>query len=172
MARKKDTESEEMVVLPFGPPATDVYAVFKSMDFLRENTPEGVSMSLTEEDKQWIDKTVTDGRKSSPPPSLAALRYLEQNFKQYNFDLPVTQAQWQNFVLTKLVEQANDMDPKIAKPALDTLAKTSVVGLMVERQEISITHKTSEELEATLRNAMRRYLGKNEKVIEGEAIRA
>ena len=64
------------------------------------------------------------------------------------------------------------MDPKIAKPALDTLAKTSVVGLMVERQEISITHKTSEELEATLRNAMRRYLGKNEKVIEGEAIRA
>ena len=95
------------------------------------------------------------------------------HFKQYNFDLPVTQAQWQNFVLAKLVEQANDMDPKISKPALDTLAKTSVVGLMVEKQEISITHKTSDELEATLRSAMRKYLQRDEeKVINGVATRA
>lgn len=172
MRKHKSQEDEEKVILPFGPPAVDAYTVFKDIEFLRGNTPDGANMALTEEDKEWIDKTVTEGKKTSPPPSLAALRYLEANFSQYNFDLPVTQAQWQNFVLTKLVEQANDLDPKIAKPALDTLAKTSVVGLMVDKQEISITHKTSEELESTLRNALNRYLGKNEKVIEGVATRA
>jgi Tfp pilus assembly PilM family ATPase len=39
---------------------------------------------------------------------------------------------------------------------------------MVEKTELSITHKTSDELEKTLRQAMQRYLNKSdEKVIEG-----
>lgn len=174
MTRKsKSSNHEEAVPLPFGTPTGDVTAVFASVEFQKGNTPPDAVLPLTDEDRKWIEDTTQAGRKTTPAPSLAAERYLTAHFKQYNFDLPVTQAQWQNFVLAKLVEQANDLDPKISKPALDTLAKTSVVGLMVERQEINITHKTSDELEATLRSAMRKYLQKNEeRVIEGTVLRA
>ena len=174
MTRKnKVRHDEEAVPLPFGMPTPGAEAIFASIDFQKLNTPDDAVAPLTPEDRKWVEDTTQAGRKVSPAPSLAAERYLAANFKQYNFDLPATQAQWQNFVLTKLVEQANDPDPKISKGALDTLVKTSVVGLMVEKQEISITHKTTEELETTLRNAMRKYLQKpEEKVINGVATRA
>lgn len=174
MTRKQKVRpTEETVALPFGAPGGDTRAVFASVEFQKLNTPDEEALPLTPEDRKWIEDTTQAGRKVSPAPSLAAERYLNAHFKQYNFDLPVTQAQWQNFVLTKLVEQANDIDPKISKPALDTLAKTSVVGLMVEKTEVSITHRTSDELEATLRSAMRKYLQRDdEKVISGVATRA
>lgn len=174
MTRKQKIRiDEEAVPLVFGAPTGEPRAVFASVEFQKQNTPDDEVAPLTSEDRKWVEDTTQAGRKVSPAPSLAAERYLAAHFKQYNFDLPATQAQWQNFVLSKLVEQANDPDPKISKGALDTLAKTSVVGLMVEKQEISITHKTSDELEATLRSAMRKYLQKpDERVIEGVAVRA
>ena len=67
----------------------------------------------------------------------------------------------------------SDPDTKTAKAALDTLAKTSVVGLMIEKTEVSITHRTSEELNHLLKSAMNKYVRHtNERVIEGAVTRA
>lgn len=155
--------------VPLGVPTADAVAVFANLEFQKVNTREEDAIVLTEHDKDWIEQTKSEGKKVTPPPSYAAQRYLEKHLGQYNFDLPVTQTQWQNFVLTKLFEQANDLDPKISKPALDTLAKTSAVGLMDQKVDVSITHKSSEELESALKKALERYTGM--KTIEGVAER-
>ena len=174
MTKRKNNLFEDFSV-PLGMPSADPQKVFANINFQAQNHPDDIPLTPTQEDKTWAEQTVQTGTKTTPAPSLAAEKYLKSHFSQYNFDLPTTQGQWQNFVLTKLVGQANDPDPKISKPALDTLAKTSTVGLMVERTELSITHKSSDELEKTLRQAMQRYLTKsssNERDIEGEVIRA
>lgn len=164
---------DEDFLIPTGPSTADPTRVFASVDFLKVNTPSEEVPPLTAEDVAWVEQTRAAGHRPSPPPSLAAQRYLEEHLAHYNFDLPVTQTQWQNFVLTKLFQQANDADTKIAKAALDTLAKTSVVGLMVEKTEVSITHRTSEELNHLLKSAMDKYVRHNaEKIIEGTASRA
>jgi len=162
--------------IPVGKPSANPHVVFADLKFQAQNLPDDMPLHTTKADKAWAEKTAKTGTKETPAPSLAAERYLKAHFGQYNFDLPTTQGQWQNFVLTKLVGQANDPDPKISKPALDTLAKTSTVGLMVLKTELSITHKSSDELESTLRQAMQRYLNKDtpkdvERLIEGEVIR-
>ena len=173
MAIHKNKNLEDFSI-PLGAPRADPQKVFADINFQAKNHPDDILLHPTQEDKAWAEQTVQTGAKTTPAPSLAAEKYLKSHFSQYNFDLPTTQGQWQNFVLTKLVGQANDPDPKISKPALDTLAKTSTVGLMVERTELSITHRSSDELEKTLKLAMQRYLNKsfNEKTIAGEVIRA
>lgn len=177
MARKPPASTspadDEDFLIPTGEPAADPARVFASVEFLKVNTPAEDVPPLTAEDVAWVEQTRAMGHRPSKPPSLAAQRYLEDNLSHYNFDLPVTQTQWQNFVLTKLFQQANDPDTKVAKAALDSLAKTSVVGLMVERTEVNITHRTSEELNHLLKSAMDKYVRHNsEKVIEGTVSRA
>jgi hypothetical protein len=177
MARKQPAipppADDEDFLIPTGAPAVDPARVFASVEFLKVNTPAEDIPPLTAEDVAWVEQTRAAGHRPSAPPSLAAQRYLEENLSHYNFDLPVTQTQWQNFVLTKLFQQANDPDTKTAKAALDTLAKTSVVGLMIEKTEVSITHRTSEELNHLLKSAMDKYVRhSNERVIEGVVSRA
>lgn len=177
MARKNPAPTppadDEDFLIPTGEPAADPTRVFASVEFLKVNTPAEDVPPLTAEDVAWVEQTRAAGHRPSKPPSLAAQKYLEDHLGHYNFDLPVTQTQWQNFVLTKLFQQANDPDTKVSKAALDSLAKTSVVGLMVEKTEVNITHRTSEELNHLLKSAMDKYVKHtNEKVIEGAATRA
>ena len=163
----------EDFVLPLGKvPAAHAAAVLSSPAFQNFNIPEDEETPLTFEDHAWIQKTVEEGTKSTPAPSIAAERYLRKAFSEYAFDMPVTESQWRNFVLTKWYQQANDADPKVAKAALDSIAKSCAANMMVERKEISVTNVTDEDLKKDLRNMFQQLLSKaQERVIEGEAVR-
>jgi hypothetical protein len=73
-------------------------------------------------------------------------------------------------VLDKYFQLSQDLDPKIAKGALDSLAKTSVVGLWQEEQTLNINLRKTEELEGALLQKIQKILGKtqNEEIIEAE----
>jgi len=165
----------EDFVLPIGKvSAAHAAAVLSSPAFQKHSTPDDdVPIDLTPEDHAWVNKTVAEGAKTSPAPSVAAERYLRKAFSEYAFDMPVTEGQWRNFVLTKWYQQANDPDPKVAKSALDSIAKSCAANLMVEKKEISVTNVTDEELKKDLRNMFQQLLSKTqERVIEGEAVRS
>lgn len=139
---------------------------FARQSFKAGQLPTAVEAPLSAHDKAWIVEKGQNPNSPAPPPSLAAERALQRHLAAYNFVVPGTQDQWQSYIMSKYFELTLDPDPKIAKPALDALAKTSIVGLMVEKQEISIVHKSTEELEKALRDAITRYAGKT---IEGTA---
>lgn len=102
-------------------------------------------------------------------PSAPALRSLQRSMEKYDGPMPVNKEQWQNFVLQKYYEQANDIDPKISKPALDALARTNVVGLNQEVQEVSINVRSTVEIESELLQVVNSLLNKpKEKVIDVE----
>ena len=137
--------------------------------------PQEPDRKLNKAEKEWVD-IATAQVKENPhviqdAPSAPALRALQRSMQRYEGPQPVTKEQWQNFVLAKYFEQANDIDPKVAKPALDALARTSVVGLHQEIQEININHKTTIELETDLLTKLTQIANRKEKVIEGNAIR-
>lgn len=159
----------EDFAIPLGrTPIAHVQAVFSSPAFLGSDLSPDSLRPLTSEDMDWVNETVSQGKKVSPAPSPAAERYLRTAFKQYDFDMPVTEAQWKNFVLTKWYTMANDPDPKVAKPALDSIAKSSAANLMVEKKEINITNRSDEELNQELKELFRSLRAKStEKVIEG-----
>lgn len=133
---------------------------------------------LTNKEKAWV-KAAEATAKERPEslnkiraeaPSAPALKLLDRQMEKYDGPMPVTREQWQNYVLLKYFEQSQDVDPKISKPALDALAKTTVVGLHVEQKEISITTRSTVELETELMAKLSQILGKTkrEEVIEGE----
>ena len=128
-------------------------------------------------DKKWA-KAAEEAIKANPAarndilhaaPSAPALRSLQRSLEKYEGPMPVSKEQWQNFVMQKYYEQACDLDPKVSKPALDALARTNVVGLNQEVQEVSISVRSTVEIESELLQVVNSLLSKpKEAVIDGE----
>lgn len=143
--------------------------VFSRDTFKAGLPPTDQELPLSAEDKQWLAQKAIVPENTAPPPSYAAERFFKSQLDRFNFVMPATQEQWQNYVMYKYFELSLDPDPKISKPALDSLAKSSVVGLASEKTEININSMPTAELEKELLAALRKYSG--EKVIEGRAER-
>jgi hypothetical protein len=126
---------------------------------------------LTKSEKEWVQEAQRNENLISAPPSAPALRALERQLEKYHGPMPVTKEQWQNYVMKQYFQLTLDPDPKISKPALDALAKTNLVGLHTEVQEININTKSTIELEATLTQKLQQILNKK-KDKEEEAIEA
>lgn len=153
--------------IPLGrTPAAHLSAVFSSPTFKKYELPSEPLETLSSDDVVWVQETVAQGQKMSPAPSPAAERYLRTAFREYDFAMPVTKQQWQNYVMDQWYRMSKDPDPKVAKSALDSLAKSSVVGLMVEQKEININTKSTVELEEELLRLVGNVLNRrDEKVI-------
>lgn len=150
--------------LPFAP----AKETFEKPNFKVGALPSAQDVPLTQADKAWIVQKGMNPSTPTPPPSYAAQNALNRHLKQFDFVVPGSQDQWQSYIMYKYFELSLDPDPKISKPALDALAKTSIVGLAVERQEISISNVTNEELDKRLKEALGKYAGN---LIEGNAVR-
>lgn len=126
---------------------------------------------LNKEEKKWVQEAKANPGIIQEAPSAPALRTLQKQLASYEGPMPATKEQWQNFVLQKYFEQANDFDPKISKPALDALAKTSTVGLHNDVQEININSRATIDIEAELLQTIQKLVSKP-KAIEGEVAEA
>ena len=80
--------------------------------------------------------------------------------------MPVTKEAWQNYVMQQYYMQSLDPDPKVSKAALDSLAKTSIVGLHEERKEITLELKSTVDLQSEALALLRSLAQREEKVIE------
>lgn len=104
---------------------------------------------------------------NNPKPLQVAL---ETQLEKYAYPLPGTKEQWQSYVMTRYFDLSLDIDPKISKPALDSLAKTSIVGLHQEVQEINIHTRNTVEIEAEVLALVQKLM--NKKPAEEEVIDA
>lgn len=66
--------------------------------------------------------------------------------------------QARHFITAKLVELATCGDAKIEIKALELLGKHSDIGVFTERSEITINHKNSADLEAEIKERIKRLL--------------
>jgi hypothetical protein len=86
--------------------------------------------------------------------------------------MPVTKEQWQNYIMKQYFTMTKDADPKVSKPALDALARTNIVGLHTDVQEININTHSTIELEATLAQKLQQIISKKNLPVEEEPIEA
>ena len=163
-----DEADPPQFAVPLDIPFAPAKEIFEKPAFLAGNPPSAQDVPLTPADKAWIVQKGMNPDTPTPPPSYAAQRALDSHLRKFDFVVPGSQDQWQSYVMYKYFELSLDPDPKISKPALDALAKTSIVGLAVERQEIAISNVTNEELDKRLKEALNKYAGN---LIEGSAVR-
>lgn len=65
-------------------------------------------------------------------------------------------------ITNKLLLETENPDPRIRIKALELLGKVSDVGLFAEKTEVTVTHKTSDELRDALREKLTRLKDLNE----------
>ena len=86
----------------------------------------------------------------------AAARVLIQEF---DFQAFADIMQARSFITNKLIKIADCGDPKVELKALELLGKHSDIGLFTERSEITVHHTTSQALENSIKERVKRLLG-------------
>jgi hypothetical protein len=96
------------------------------------------------------------------PASLISVReYLDE----YGRAVVTHAVEMRHLVTNRLLEESRNPDPRIRIRALELLGKHSDVGLFSEKQEVTITHQTTDELKEKLRAKLQRLIRRDIEVV-------
>lgn len=121
------------------------------------------------DDPDKTSKKVSAKRASSLPP--AALMATHGILTQFGHSVVESATQVRHLVTNKLIEETENPDPRVRIRALELLGKISDVGLFTEKAEVTITHKTTDELRESLRAKLAKIIEPEDAVIiDGDSI--
>jgi hypothetical protein len=121
----------------------------------------GPSIDFNEGDLEAASKLILGENKPAKPKTIAVsaqAQAISTLVKTFDFNTFADQLQARNFITNRLVELANNGDPKVELKALELLGKHSDIGLFTERSEITIHHTTSSALENSIKERVKRLL--------------
>jgi hypothetical protein len=141
-------------------------ALFQTAEFLEAF---GVSTGPTELDKvaarAAMHAAVSAASPENPAPghthqvtTSASAKYLKSILSEYDQAVVQSAVQIRTYVTNKLIEETTNPDAKIRIRALELLGKVGDVGLFVERSEVTVKHKTTVELEASIKDRVAKLL--------------
>ena len=94
--------------------------------------------------------TVKNVAQLTPP----ALLLTQQVLRDYAHSVVTSATQIRHLVTNKLIQETENPDPKVRIKALELLGKIGDVGLFTEKTEVTITHQTTDDLRAKLRQKL------------------
>jgi len=118
-------------------------------------------------------KKVSDKRAATLPP--AALMMTHNILTQFGHSVVQSATQVRHLVTNKLIEETENPDPRVRIRALELLGKISDVGLFTEKTEVTITHRTTDELRESLRVKLAKLVNpvgepEDAVIVDGETI--
>ncbi len=157
---------------------TKVDALFKTAEFLQAF---GAPDEPSEEDKVRARSAFHDSISTAEATNVvtaqtnavtttASVMHLKSILSEYDQVVVNSAVQIRTYVTNKLIEETTHPDPKIRIRALELLGKVGDVGLFIERSEITVKHKTTLELEASIKGRISKLLelrSKSEQVVDG-----
>jgi len=138
--------------------ADSIAVAVNTIDLINELGP---SIDFNDDDLHKAADLLTGTKKPNAPKTIskseeaAAAHHL---VKKFDFQAFADALQARNFITNKLVLLADNGDPKIELKALELLGKHSDIGLFTERSEITIHHTTSQSLENSIKERVKRLL--------------
>lgn len=116
------------------------------------------------QDPEKTSKEVTTARASKLTP--AALLATRTILDEWGHAVVHHAIEIRHMVTNKLINEVENPDPRVRIRALELLGKISDVGLFAEKAEITVTHQSTDDLRAKLREKLDRLRGKPENVID------
>ena len=92
------------------------------------------------------------------PSTLGAKRMLESLLAKHDYQMQAPFQKMRNYVIYKFFELAENDDPNISLKALNSLGKVSDIGLFTDKLEISVTQKSTLELEDELSTLLKGFV--------------
>ena len=133
------------------------HAMFKTVEVLAEN---GLQVAITEQDKQ--EARMAFAASKTPAPKTAtpgAIVHLESLLNEWDQEVLDVGRRLRNYVTNKLIVETTDPDPRVRLKALENLGRISSVGLFSERIDITVTHRTINDIEADLKKTLELFTG-------------
>lgn len=121
----------------------------------------GGSIDFNEKDEQAARELIKGQSKTTTPQHVTqpgVARYAAAILKKYDYQAIEDAQQARSFITNKLIELADCGDAKIEIKALELLGKHSDIGIFTERSEITIHHRSSTELENSIKERIKRLL--------------
>lgn len=121
----------------------------------------GMAIEVDEDDEIFAEKIFTG---EIPKPSTKQIFKpgvavkLGAILEEYDVEIAKSSAQLRTVATNKLIELIDDPDPKVRLKAVEMIGKIADVGLFAERTEITITTKSTEELEKELMGVLKDYV--------------
>lgn len=84
----------------------------------------------------------------------ASLLLTQKILDDYGHQIVQEAAQVRHMVVNKLIQETDNPDGRVRMKALELLGKVSDVSLFTEKQEITVTHQTTDDLRAKLRKKL------------------
>ncbi len=128
----------------------------------------GMGFDMTAEDEKAANKLFEDLRKNPNSKNLPAELNTPEvaarvggMLKAYDHQIVADAVQLRTVITNKLILLADCGDTKYELKALELLGKIQDVGLFSEKSEVTVIHKTTEDLEEAIRNKVRRLIHSN-----------
>jgi hypothetical protein len=121
----------------------------------------GGSIDYTEEDEEKARSLIKGAAKTNTVQNVTSAGIAKKAsaiLKQYDYQAIADATQARHFITNKLIELADCGDPRYELKALELLGKHSDIGIFTERSEITVHHKTSIDLENSIRERVKRLL--------------
>lgn len=121
----------------------------------------GGSIDFSEKDEQSARELITGSKKTVTPQHVTnpgVARHAANILKKYDYQAIEDAQQARSFITNKLIELADCGDLKIEIKALELLGKHSDIGIFTERSEITVHHKSSVDLENSIKERIKRLL--------------
>lgn len=132
---------------------------------VQELIKQGAQVEITSEDKATSHQIAATGKlppvKELTPGTIINLEAILTDWDNEVLDVA---RRLRNYVTNKLIMESVDPDPKQRIKALELLGKVSNVGLFSEKIDITVTHRTVEDIEKELEKTLELYLGEVEEV--------
>jgi len=131
------------------------HAMFLTIEELHKN---GAPVEVTESDKREAHVAFAASKvpKNATPGTIVHLESLLSEWDQEVLDVG---RRLRNYVTNKLIVESNDPDPKVRLRSLELLGKVSNVGLFSERVDVTVTHRTVEDIERELKKTLELFGG-------------
>ena len=156
---------------------TKADALFKTAEFLQAF---GAPDEPSEEDKVRARTAFHESIRTAEATNIvtaqtnaittsASAMHLKSILSEYDQVVVSSAVQIRTYVTNKLIEETTHPDPKIRIRALELLGKVGDVGLFIERSEVTVKHKTTLELEASIKDRISKLLelrSKSEEVVD------
>jgi|TARA_R110000744_G_scaffold70304_4_gene142308 hypothetical protein len=143
------------------------------LDVTPTSEDEAIAAKITlayADDPIKTSKKVSTTRASVLPPP--ALMMTHNILTQFGHSVVESAVQIRHLVTNKLIDETENADPRVRIRALELLGKISDVGLFTEKTEVTINHKTTEELRESLRAKLSRLVNPKEDVVDAEFVDA
>jgi DNA topoisomerase VI subunit B len=152
------------IPLPFDTKPEDIdefrakaHAMFETVQELVES---GLEVEVTDADK--AEARMLFAASKAPAPKTAtpgAIVHLESILNEWDQEVLDVGRRLRNYVTNRFIVESTDPDPKVRLKALENLGKLSNVGSFSERIDITVTHRTINDIESELKKTLELFTG-------------